>query len=91
MNGYKVNTQDQIRDFWRRYDDITRNLPEMQERYDNLKEEYRKVKTLNYRLTLAQTELFCFGPAYDPDRVVNRDQGGRSVTEREFETHNREG
>jgi len=91
MNGYKVNTQDQIRDFWRRYDDITRNLPEMQERYDNLKEEYRKVKTLNYRLTLAQTELFCFGPAYDPERVTNRDQGGRSVTEREFEAHNRDG
>lgn len=74
MKGYKVNTQAEIRDFWRRYDDITRNLPEMQERYDNLKEEYRKVKTLSYRLTLAQTELFCFGPAYDPVNKSNRAQ-----------------
>lgn len=81
MKGYKVNTQEQIRDFWRRYDDITRNLPEMQERYDNLKEEYRKVKTLSYRLTLAQTELFCFGPAYDPNYMYSRTPGNDQSTE----------
>jgi len=85
MNGYKVSTQAEIDDFWKRYDDINRNLPEMEERYETLKEEYRKIKTLNYRLTLAQTELFVFGPAYVPERAANRGDLGRKMSKKEFD------
>jgi len=85
MNSFKVTSQKQIDDFWRRHDDITRNLPEMQERCENLAEEYKKVKKLNYRLNLAQTELYCFGPAYDPALVKNRGELGQQISQREFD------
>ena len=67
MYGYKVTTQNQIDDFRIRYADIKSNIPAMQERLNKTKEQYRKLKKLQYNVALAQMEHYCYGPNYCAD------------------------
>lgn len=85
MYGYKVTTPEEIADFRKRYEDIKKNLPEMERRLDETKEEYRQIKKLQYHMNLAQNHLYCYGPAYEPEKVANRGDLGEQVSEREFE------
>lgn len=90
MYSYKVTTSEGIADFRKRYNDIKKNLPEMEKRLDETKEEYRQIKKLQYHMNLAQNELYCYGPAYKPEKAVNRGDLGTRVTEQEFENQTRE-
>lgn len=65
MYGYKVTTVGDIDDFRVRYADIVANLPQMEEELERTKEQYRKLKKVQYNLSLAQNAQYCYGPAYD--------------------------
>ncbi len=69
MYGYKVNTLGDIDNFKERYADIQANLPDMQDEFERLKEEYRKFKKVQYHVTLANNAQYCYGPAYDPNEI----------------------
>ncbi len=90
MYGYKVTTPEEIEDFRKRFEDIQKNLPEMEQRLNETKEEYRQIKKLQYHMNLAQNELYCYGPAYDPEKAANRGDLGERISEREFEEQSRE-
>lgn len=71
MYGYKVTTQDQIDDFRERYADIVANIPVMQKEFDKAKEDYRRIKKLQYNAYLAQKAQYCYGPAYSEEEAFN--------------------
>lgn len=84
MYGYKVLESDEIIDFKQRYADIQKNLPQMQEELDKTKEDYRKLKKLQYNVSLAQNAQYCYGPDYDETKTVPHEIQGRQVSEKEF-------
>ncbi len=84
MYAGKLNTNAEIADFLVRYEEISSKIPEKEERVEKAKEEYRKLKKLQYNILLAQNEQYVYGPAYVPDRAANRGDLGRQVDENEF-------
>lgn len=84
MYAGKLNTNAEIADFLVRYEEISSKIPEKEERVEKAKEEYRKLKKLQYNILLAQNEQYVYGPAYVPDRAANRGDLGRQVDEKEF-------
>lgn len=90
MYGYKVTTPEEIADFQKRYEDIKKNLPEMEERLEKAKEDYRQIKKLQYHMNLAQNELYCYGPAYEPEKAANRGDLGDRISDKEFEEQSRD-
>lgn len=85
MYGYKVKSREEIEDFKIRYSDIEKNLPRMQNELDEAKEQYRKLKKLQYNLSLAQNAQYCYGPEYGKNTPEERDELWKIVTEHEFE------
>lgn len=69
MYSYRISSQEQMDDFKERYADIQANLPEMQQRFDELKEDYRRLKKLQYNISLAQNAQYCYGPEYDAEQA----------------------
>lgn len=74
---------------WRR-EDMEKNLPQMQQRLDEAKETYRRMKKLHYHTQLAESEFFCYGPAYSPERAEQRRERGEKASEKEFDNYSRE-
>lgn len=86
MYAAKLNTNAEISDFLIRYDEIRKKMPEKEERLENAKEEYRKLKKLQYNILLAQNSQYVYGPAYDQEKAANRGDLGRKVDEKEFDS-----
>lgn len=84
MYAGKLNTNREIGDFLARYEEIRRKMPEKEAKLEDTKEEYRKLKKLQYNILLAQNEQYVYGPAYVPNRAANRGDLGRQVDEKEF-------
>lgn len=74
---------------WRR-EDMETNLPQMQQRLDEAKEAYRRMKKLQYQTQLAENKFFCYGPAYSPERAEQRRDLGEKASEKEFNNYFRE-
>ena len=84
MYAAKLNTNAEIADFLIRYDEIRKKMPEKEERLEKAKEEYRKIKKLQYNILLAQNEQYVYGADYSAKKVANREDLGRRVDEKEF-------
>ena len=84
MYAAKLNTNAEVADFLIRYDEIRKKMPEKEERLENAKEVYRKLKKLQYNILLAQNEQYVYGPGYNNQQAANRGDLGRKVDEKEF-------
>lgn len=68
LHMHKVETIADISDFKDRYEQVEKNIEESQLLLDEKKEDYRRLKKLEYSTSLAQDARFCYGPEY---RVPN--------------------
>lgn len=84
MYAAKLNTNREIGDFLARYEEIRKKMPEKETKLEETKEEYRKLKKLQYNILLAQNEQYVYGAAYNSERTANRGDLGRQVDEKEF-------
>ena len=75
---YGVNTEEEIVDFEQRYKKITDDIEELTDRFEQKKEEYRKIKKLSYNIELAQNFQYCYGPEYSYDRQGAKEQSRES-------------
>ena len=64
MYRFKVNTEQEIQDFYDRYTEFKKKIPVLEKQEQELKEEYRRLSKLNYNLQLAQNKQYCYGPEY---------------------------
>lgn len=80
--GLKEETLEaQIIDFKRRWRHVESNLREATRQYDETRENYRKLKKLQYNMALAQNTRYCYGPEYEtePEKVhqsTGQEKGG---------------
>ncbi len=51
---------------------------------------YRRMKKLQYHTQLAESEFFCYGPAYSPERAEQRRERDEKASEKEFNNYSRE-
>lgn len=59
-----INTENQITDFKSRFASITSHLEEVEQDLQAINEEYRKLKRIEYNLTMAQNNYYCYGPEH---------------------------
>lgn len=85
MYAYGVTTWEQIDDFRRRYDKLLADLPNLEQRYEETKEDYRRIKKLQYHIQLAQNEQYCYGPGYEKGKVPEKAKEQQKVRKREIE------
>lgn len=64
MYAHRVQTDEQIQDFKYRWRQVESNIKEYTERFDQTREQYRKLKKLQYHTQLAQNARYCYGPEY---------------------------
>ena len=57
-----INTEEQIQDFKTRFESVTNHMQEVQEETTSINEEYCKLKKIQYNLTMAQNDFYCYGP-----------------------------
>ena len=79
MYAHRVQTEAEIRDFQNRWKQTENNIKEYTERVDQMREQYRKLKKLQYHAQLAQNARYCYGPEYtfpgkDKD-AINQEKG----------------
>ena len=56
----------------------------MQKDLDEAKEHYRKLKKLQYNLSLAQNAQYCYGPEYGKYTLEEREELWETVTKHEI-------
>ena len=73
-HGLKEETLEaQIMDFKKRWRHVEGNIRAATHQYDETREEYRKLKKLQYNMALAESPKYCYGPEYKPEGKA-RDQ-----------------
>lgn len=65
LHTKNINTSEQIEDFIRRYQSTASHLQEVQGDLKTMNEEYRSLKKIEYNLTLAQNNYYCYGPNHE--------------------------
>lgn len=72
----KVESAADIFDFKKRYGQVQKNVDDSQQLLDEKKDEYRRLKKLQYNTSLAQDVRYCYGPEYsfERDNNIDRDQ-----------------
>lgn len=73
MYRYDLTEEEKIKDFKQRYEKVQIDVNETKERFDAAKEEYRKLKKLQYSAELAQNAQYCYGPEYSEYREEEKD------------------
>ena len=69
MHMHKVENPADIFDFKKRYIQVEKNVEEANLLLDEKKEEYRRLKKLQYNTSLAQDVRYCYGPEYQLDEA----------------------
>lgn len=87
MYAKKINTNNEVTEFLIRYEDIRKKMPDKEQRLEEVKDDYRQLKKLQYNLRLAQNSQYCYGPAYTPEKAANRGNLGQQVDEKEFDNN----
>ena len=64
MHLHKVESTADIFDFKKRYIQVQKNVEDSQQLLDLKKDEYRRIKKLQYNTSLAQDVHYCYGPEY---------------------------
>ena len=70
---HKESFETEIIDFKMRWRHVEQNLEAATRQYQETKEAYRKLKKLQYNMSLAQNTKYCYGPEYEPD-TQNQDK-----------------
>ena len=68
MYRYKVSTEEEIDDFTKRFETLKKNIATTEDRLAEMKEEYRKLKKLEYQTNLAQNHEYCYG-----SEIINKE------------------
>jgi len=85
MYRYQVTEEAQVEDFLLRYDRIQDDIIDLESRFDEAKEEYRKLKKLHYNASLAENAQYCYGVEYtheranDPQELAEREENAAEV------------
>ena len=83
---YAHNIQDkddmeaQIYDFKTRWRQVENNIKKATEQYDQTRESYRKLKKLQYNMSLAENEKYCYGPEYTIDSADKERESAQDGT-----------
>ena len=72
LHQKNINTDEQIADFQKRYQSTSAHLEELRQELDHYNQEYRNLKKIEYNLTLAQNDYYCYGP--DHERFAEEQQ-----------------
>lgn len=72
MYRYQVTEEHQVNDFLSRYQKIQKDISELEERFDESKETYRKLKKLSYNASLAENAQYCYGPNYTYEHIYQQ-------------------
>lgn len=73
MHEHHVESDKDIIDFDIRYDKICRDAAELESRLNEYKEEYRRLKKIEYSLQLAQDPKYVYGPSYSaPEKTQTK-------------------
>ena len=72
MHLHKVNSPADIFDFKKRYVQVLKNIEESQQLLDLKKDEYRRIKKLQYNTSLAQDVRYCYGLEYKLDNEIEK-------------------
>ena len=79
-HGFKSDTLEvQIIDFKKRWRHMENNIRIANQQYDDTREEYRKLKKLQYNMALAENTKYCYGPEYETENRT-RKQNSRQRT-----------
>jgi len=80
-HGFKSDTLEvQIIDFKKRWRHMENNIRIANQQYDDTREEYRRLKKLQYNMALAENTKYCYGPAYEAESRT-REQNSRQRTD----------
>ena len=75
MYRYKIKNHEDVEDFQARYIKVKNDITLYEEKLNENKEEYRKLKKLNYNASLAEDPRYCYGPAYGAEKEHKKDIG----------------
>lgn len=60
-----ISTEAEIADFKQRYQSTTTHLEDVRQQFDNINQEYRNLKKIEYNITMAQNNYYCYGPGHE--------------------------
>ncbi len=74
MHLKNINTQEQIDEFNNRFASVSEHMQNVEDELAVVKEEYRKLKKMEYNITLAQNNEYCYGPVYTLPELPKENQ-----------------
>ena len=72
MYRYQVKDAPDIQEFEQKYIQIQKDIRELEKRFAEEKETYRKLKMLSNSTALAQEAQYCYGPEYEPEKIEEK-------------------
>ena len=74
MYAHGINSGRELADFKKRWREVNQKLADATKLYDETRDEYRKLKKLQYNTALAQSERYCYGPEYGKQKEQKKEQ-----------------
>lgn len=83
MYRHNVSTDEEIKDFLKRYQAIQDKLPKVEQETEKCKEKYHRLSKLKYNLQLAQNKQYCYDPEYPEPKEEQQQQkeNGTKITQ----------
>ena len=60
-----ISTEAEFADFKQRYQSTTTHLDEVRQEFEDINKEYRSLKKIEYNITMAQNNYYCYGPSHE--------------------------
>ncbi len=76
-----INTNEQITDFKNRFSSVKTRLQEVEAQSVSINEEYRNLKKIQYNISMAQNEYYCYGPDHKKFASQTKDQNNELSTD----------
>lgn len=80
-----LGTPEKVAEFEQRYTSVCENVARLQEKFEDTKEDYRRLKKLQYNANLAQNAQYVYGPAYETERTAGDESSGDGKGKKEKE------
>lgn len=75
-----INTEEQITDFKQRFSSVTEHLQEVIKDTESINKEYRNLKKIQYNISIAQNDYYCYGP--DHKKFAEQEKDSLSTHEK---------
>lgn len=75
LKRHRINNDDEIKDFDKRYKQIQTDIQEIEARKKELSEHYRRLKKLEHSLRLAEDPRYIYGPNYPGYEEIEKQRG----------------